>query len=372
MNKKPSMGGQAVLEGVMMRGVDRTALAVRLPDGKILVKKTAYLAPAKKNRILGFPLIRGVCSLVDSLKTGYETLGDSAALLGEEEEEPSKFEKWLAKVTGKKVEDILMPFAMILGLLLAVGLFFVLPSLAASLFKLFIKEKILVNLLEGAVRILIFLIYLLLVRRIPDMKRIFRYHGAEHKTVYCYEKDLPLTTENAAGFSCLHPRCGTAFLLIVMLISILLFSVLGWDKNWFTRIVSRLLLLPLVAGVSYEVLRYFGSHENFLVRILRAPGLWMQKLTTAEPDAAMLQVAICAMKAALPGEGWTEGTVILSKDGEILEEEQETAPQEEQDALQKESGQEEKPEERKGNKQEETLERAEESRQTADFIEEKE
>lgn len=316
-DKRPVMGGQAVLEGVMMRGPDRTALAVRLPDKKIQVKVTPYQPPVKKNKWFGIPFIRGVMNLVDSLKTGYETIGYSADLLGETEEPPTRFEKWLAKVTGRKVEEILMPVAMVLGILLAVGLFFILPSLAASLLKTWISSRVAVNLLEGVIRLLIFLVYILSVRAVPDIQRVFRYHGAEHKTVYCHERGEELIPENARRFSRLHPRCGTSFLLLVMLISILLFSLLGWDRNWLTRIVSRLLLLPVVAGVSYEVLRFLANHDNFIFRILRAPGLWTQYLTTAEPDDGMLTVAIAAMKAALPEGEVRDLTMVLNADGTV-------------------------------------------------------
>ena len=304
---KPSMGGQAVLEGVMMKAPERMALAVRRANGAINVTVEETEPAAKKHKALGWPIVRGVVSFVQSFTMGYKTITLSAKMLGEdfEEEQPSKFETWLSEKLGKKLEDVVMGVAMLLAIVLAAGLFIILPSLVATLLKQGIDNPTVVNLLEGLTRLIIFFGYLLSVSRLKDIKRVFMYHGAEHKTVYCYESDLPLTVENAKTFSRLHPRCGTSFLFIVMAISIVVFSVLGWDATWYTRILSRLLLMPVVAGVSYEVLRFLGMHEGRVVSILRWPGLMMQKLTTKEPSDDMLQVAIAAMNAAL-GLPWQQ------------------------------------------------------------------
>lgn len=298
---KTYIGGQAVLEGVMMMGPERMAIAVRrAKDKQIEVKEKEVTPAAKKHKFLGWPVVRGVVSFVASLKNGMNTITESAKMLGDEEyeEEPSKFETWLANKLGKKIDDVVMYMAVVVAIVLACGMFVVLPSLAASGLKLLIPSRTVVNLLEGVVRLVIFMGYLLAVSRMKEIKRVFMYHGAEHKTVHAWEHDEELTPENCRKYSVMHPRCGTAFMLIVMLLSILLFSVLGWDATWYTRILSRLILLPVVAGISYEVLRIFGRYDNKLVRFLRWPGMQLQRITAKEPDDSMLEVAIVAMKAA--------------------------------------------------------------------------
>ena len=303
--KKVYIGGQAVMEGVMMKAPDRLGIAVRRAcDGGIETFTKPVEAAAKKHKILGWPFVRGVVNFIESLTEGMKTITRSAEMVGDEslQEEPTKFEKWLSKVTGKDVMDIVMFTAVLLAIVLAVGLFFVLPSLAGSLLnKLLGDRTVLVNLLEGVVRLLIFLCYILAISRMKEIKRVFMYHGAEHKTVYCNEAGEELTVENCKKYSRLHPRCGTAFLLIVMLMSIVITSiasVFGLDGNAFTRILVRLALLPVIASVSYEFLRWTGTHDNWFTRILRWPGLQMQRLTTIEPTDDMLEVAIVAMQLA--------------------------------------------------------------------------
>lgn len=303
--KKAYIGGQAVMEGVMMKAPDRLGIAVRrASDGGIETYTKPVEAPNKKHKILGWPFIRGVVNFIESLTEGMKTITRSAEMVGDEslQEEPTKFEKWLSKVTGKDVMDIVMFVAVVLAVILAAGLFFVLPSLAGSLFNHLLPGRtVLVNLLEGVVRIIIFLCYILAISRMKEIKRVFMYHGAEHKTVYCNEAGDELTVENCRKYSRLHPRCGTAFLLIVMVISIVvtsIASVFGLDGNAFTRILVRLALLPVIAGVSYEFLRWTGTHDNAVTRILRWPGLQMQRLTTIEPTDDMLEVAIVAMQLA--------------------------------------------------------------------------
>lgn len=317
---RPYIGGQAVLEGVMMRSPDRLAIAVRrAKDKKIQVSVKPLDPPAKKGSFLGWPIVRGVVAFIAALKNGMDTINESARMLGDEEEEqPSAFERWLADKLGKKVEDVVVAIAMLVAIVLAVGLFFVLPSLAGSWFKSVIDNRVLANLLEGVVRLAIFLAYILSIAKMKEIRRVFCYHGAEHKTVHCYEHAEELTVENCRKYSIMHPRCGTAFLLIVMIFSILFFTVFGWDATWYTRLLSRLLLLPLVMGLSFEILQALGRHENAFVRVLRWPGMQLQRLTAKEPDDSMLEVAIQAMKAAagMPyeAEDWQEEQAELPKE----------------------------------------------------------
>lgn len=297
MSKKTNVGGQAVIEGVMMRGPEKIAIAVRKPDGEIDVKLEDNVPVAKKNKILSLPFIRGAVALIDSLITGMNSLSYSASFF-EEEEEESKFDAYLKKKFGDKLDKIIMAFSLVLSMIIAIPLFFILPTVTAGLIKKISSSSIIVNLGEGIIRLIIFLVYIFLISRVKDIQRVFEYHGAEHKSIYCYEADLPLTVENAKGFTTLHPRCGTNFLLIVMLVSILLFSFLGWP-GIVARIISRVLLLPVVAGISYEVIKWLGRSEGKLASIVAYPGLMLQKLTTREPDDEQLEVALTALKAAL-------------------------------------------------------------------------
>lgn len=300
--RKPSIGGQAVIEGVMMKSPDYMAIAVRREDGEIAVDVRESPPPARKHKWMGWPLIRGVVNFVMSFKMGMGTINRATEMLGIVEEEPtSKFERWLTAKLGDKAEKFVMGIATVLAVVLSVGLFFVLPSLVATFLKGVITNGVLVNIAEGLVRLGIFIAYIAAISMMKDIKRVFQYHGAEHKTVHCYEHDEALTVDNVRKFSTLHPRCGTAFLLIIMVLSIFFFSIFGWNLNAFTRVASRLALLPLVAGVSYEVLRLFAFRDNAFVRVLRAPGLALQRLTTREPDDSMIEVAIAAFKAAQTG-----------------------------------------------------------------------
>ena len=307
--KCTSIGGQAVIEGVMMRGTQSIATAVRDEKGKIVVESN-YLKPtAKKNFLFRTPIIRGFISFFSSMATGMGCLMRSGEVFGEEEE-PSKFEKWLAKKTGASVYNIIMAFSVLLGVALSVALFFFLPHLIVSLF-----EKIpgvdtsiwwinlLMSLLEGVVRIGIFVGYIALTTLMPDVKRTYMYHGAEHKTISCYENDLELTVENARKMTTKHDRCGTAFMFIVMVISILVFAVVssllkttGAVQNNALLFLIKLACIPLISGISYECLKVMAKYDNVIVRILKAPGLALQKLTTKEPTDDMLEVAIVAFK----------------------------------------------------------------------------
>ena len=300
-NAPISVGGQAVMEGVMMKGPKYTAIAVRESSGRIVAKREPTLVIGKKFKFLRWPIIRGVVNFVVLLFSGMKTLMDSAEMAGEEMEEPSKFEKKVASVLHVKPDDVMMGTAVVLAMVLAIGMFFVLPTAVEALIKKVVTNKVAVNLLGGVVRMCVFLIYVVLCSRLKEIRRVFQYHGAEHKTVYCFEAGLPLTVENAQKFTTLHPRCGTSFLVIVMLISIMVFTVLGTDStNVFARVGSRLTLLPLVAGVSYEILKWLGrAKDTPLIKALKWPGLMMQKITTAEPDDSMVEVAICSLKYAL-------------------------------------------------------------------------
>ena len=299
-----SIGGQAVLEGVMMRGPKEIATAVRKSDGEIVIDKKPVSSITQKFKFLKLPIIRGVVNFVESMVTGVKCLMFSADLYdvdGEEGYEPSKFEKWLDDKFGDKIKDIAIYGAVAVALVMGIGLFMLLPTVIVGFFKGLFPDgtnTVVLNLVEGLVRMAIFLIYLALVSQMKDIQRVFEYHGAEHKTIAAYEHGEELTPENAKKYSRLHPRCGTSFLLIVMVISIVFFSFLRWE-NVIERIIFRLLLLPVVAGVSYEIIKFAGRSKNRCVAILTKPGLWLQKLTTREPDESQIEVAIASLKAVL-------------------------------------------------------------------------
>ncbi len=300
-NAPISVGGQAVMEGVMMKGPKYTAVAVRESSGRIVTKRQETMLVGKKLPFLRWPIIRGVVNFVVMLYSGMKTLLDSAEMAGEEMEEPGKFEKKVAGILHVKPDDVMIGTAVVLALAMAIGLFFVLPSLAETLVRKVVSNEIALNLIGGVIRIIVFLVYVMLCARLKEIRRVFQYHGAEHKSVFCFEAGEELTVENARKFTTLHPRCGTSFLVIVMVISIVIFTILGTDStNALARVASKLALLPLVAGVSYEILQWLGkAKENAFVRALKWPGLMVQKITTAEPDDKMLEVAICALKLAL-------------------------------------------------------------------------
>lgn len=304
MLRKTDIGGQAVIEGVMMRGPKKIAVAVRKPNGEIEVNVEESIPLTKKNKFFSLPLVRGAAALFDSLVVGIRTLTYSASFY-EEEEEESKFDKFMKNRFGDKADSVIMSTTVFISFIIAIGLFFILPTYTANLIKKVTSNPIAINFIEGIIRLLIFFIYLYIISRMKDIQRVFEYHGAEHKSIYCYEEGLPLTPENASRFSTLHPRCGTNFLLIVIIVSIFVFSFLGWP-NLIYRIVSRVILLPLIAGISYEFLKWFGRSESPIVRTLTKPGLLLQKMTTRQPDEKQLEVAIRALIAVLPeGEGET-------------------------------------------------------------------
>ncbi len=314
---KTMIGGQALTEGIMMRGPEKDAIVVRGKDGISVDVKPRKLPPKKS--VKNWPLIRGVRSFFDAQVTGVKALMHSADLSPEEtQEEPSKLDIWLEKKLGnKRFQDLIVGIAVFLGLAMSIGLFFLLPMIISGFFDRWIQSTLLLHLLEGLVRIGIFVAYIMLVSRMKEMKRVFAYHGAEHKTIRCYEAGLPLTVENVRKQTRLHPRCGTSFLLVVMILSILVFSIassgllavvpsLALLRGTFVyrllMIVFKLLLLPIVVAISYEVNRWVGRNDNRFTRILTAPGMWFQNFTTNEPDDGMIEVGIAALEAVLPEE----------------------------------------------------------------------
>lgn len=295
-----SIGGQALIEGIMMRGPKKQAIVVRTADG-LIVKQENLKLIKDKYPILGVPFIRGAINFIDTMAKGVKALTFSAAQMPEDEqEEPSKFDKWIEKrFGGEAAEKLIVAVAVIIGAGLAVGLFVLLPTILAGFLGGVIQNPVLNNLIEGVFRIIIFLLYLYLATKMKEIKRIWQYHGAEHKTIFCYEKGLELTVENARTQPRLHPRCGTSFLFLVMIISILVFSLLSWSNVW-VRMGLRLLLLPVVVAISYEIIKWAGRHDNIVTRIISAPGKALQRLTTSEPDDDMLEVAIEALKLVMP------------------------------------------------------------------------
>ncbi len=305
--KSSGIGGQAVMEGIMMRNGSEYSVAVRKENGEIEVKKETYKGVGSKCRLFRLPFIRGIFSFVDSLVLGMKSLNYSASLFMEdgEEEEPGRFEKWLQKKFGDKAEKVIMDLTMVISIILAMGIFMVFPTWVSTLMKPLLGNGIWMALFEGVLRIAIFIAYVGLISLMPDIKRTYMYHGAEHKCINCIEHGLPLTVENVMKSSKEHKRCGTSFLLIVMVISILFFLVIRPETLWL-RLVSRILLIPVIAGVSFEFLRLAGNSDNPVVNLLSKPGLMLQGLTTKEPDEKMAEVAICAVEAVFDWKAYEE------------------------------------------------------------------
>ena len=295
--KYSGIGGQAVIEGIMMKNKDNYATAVRKPDGEIEVQKDTYVSMTEKVKFFSLPFVRGVFSFADSMILGMRTLSFSASFFEDDEDsEPGRFELWLNKVFGEKLEKVLMGFVMVFSVLMAIAIFMVLPLVIAGTCRRVIQSDTVMAVLEGVIRIAIFVAYIKLISRMEDIRRTFMYHGAEHKCINCIEHGKTLTVEHVRESSKQHKRCGTSFLIIVMIISILFFMVIRVHNVWF-RIVSRIVLIPVIAGVSYEFLRLAGRSDSALVNSLSKPGMWMQNLTTKEPDDSMIEVAIEAVEA---------------------------------------------------------------------------
>ncbi|KEI12959.1 membrane protein [Clostridium novyi B str. ATCC 27606] len=298
MGKKVSVGGQAVIEGVMMRGSNGVATAIRKSNGEIEVDLKKIKPLTQKNKVFSLPIIRGFITLIDSLIIGIKTLNYSASFIEELDKESSKLDDWIEEKFKGKATDIIMGISFIVSMALSILIFFIIPTFVANKFKIInINNTISLNILEGIIRVSIFLIYILIISRMKDIKRVFEYHGAEHKTIFCYESNEELKPENAKHQGRLHPRCGTNFLFLVMIVSIILFSFTGWNSIW-QRILYRIILLPVVSGITYEIIKWMGNNKNFCTKILAYPGLMLQKLTTREPDLKQLEVAIVSLKVA--------------------------------------------------------------------------
>lgn len=293
--KKCEVGGQAVIEGVMMRGSKGQATAIRTPSGKIEVDFKKVLPITKKYKFLNIPFIRGAFVLIDSLVTGIETLSYSASFF--EDTEPSKFEDWLKRKFGEKANDIIIWVTLCLSMFLAMGLFLAIPTGIAAVFKGLGLTPLALNLIEALIRIIILLIYMFSISKMEDIYRVFQYHGAEHKTIFCYEAGEELKVENVRKFSRFHPRCGTNFLFLIMFVSIIIFSFTGWG-GFLQRLVLRIILVPVVSGITYEIIRWLGKNNNKLAKIVSYPGIKLQELTTKEPDDSQLEVAIASLLAA--------------------------------------------------------------------------
>ena len=302
--KKTSIGGQALIEGVMMRGVGKAAMAVRMPDGTIDVEIEKTKLTKDKSVVFRMPFVRGIFNFVDNMIFGYKYLMKSAEKSGMDlEESESKFDKWLEKHFGDKLMKVVSGISMVLGLVLAVGLFILAPMGIVWLIEKVVPLGGFKTLVEGIIKIAVFVGYLALVSQTKDIQRVFQYHGAEHKSIACYEAGEELTVENVMKHKRFHPRCGTSFLLIVLIVSILVYSLIQFSwGNLLLRAGLKILLLPVIVGISYEIIKLAGRYDNFFTRILSAPGMWIQRFTTREPDESQIEVAIASLKPVLPEE----------------------------------------------------------------------
>jgi len=303
---RTSIGGQALIEGILMRGPEKQAIVVRSPEG-LVIKEEKLRLVRDKHPILGFPLIRGAVTFIDSMVKGVQALMFSADYFPDDPNaKPSKVDEWIeSHFSDEKAQKLMVGISVVLALLMTIGLFFFLPTFLAGLADPFINSVVIHNLIEGIVKIVIFGVYLILCSKQKDIYRVFQYHGAEHKTIFCYEARLPLTVENVRRQPKHHPRCGTSFLFVVIVISILfssvVFSLVDW-KNMWIRFGLHLVMLPLIIGIAYEFNRFVGRHDNVVTRFLRRPGMWLQNFTTNEPDDDMIEVAIKAMELVIPEE----------------------------------------------------------------------
>lgn len=296
--KKQSVGGQAVIEGVMMQSKNKRAIAVRKSNGEIVVEKNKIKSWVSEKNIDKIPFLRGAFILIDTMIEGIKSLNFSSEFFLEEEEEEDVLDKLISKVFKDKANDAIIGISLLLGLLLSTTLFIVTPTIIGGFFSNIIDNKFALNLIEGITRLCILFIYIVTISKNKDIQRVFQYHGAEHKAIYCYENNLELTVENAKQFTTLHPRCGTNFLFIVMFTSIILFSFFGWP-NPIMRIMMRITCVPIVAGVAYEIIKLLGKYDNFITKIISYPGMMLQKFTTNEPDDSQLEVALESLKAVL-------------------------------------------------------------------------
>ena len=299
------IGGQAVIEGVMMRGKRMYALAVRNPQKEIVVEKTKLNPVSDKSKFFELPLVRGVVSFVSSLVMGMKVITKSAELAGLDDlemDEESKIDRWLTKTFGDKLADYVIYFSVFISIILSIGIFMVLPTFIGGWINGFMGDNVRVRgAVEGIVRIVIFLGYIMLTTLMKDVRRVFMYHGAEHKTINCFENNKELTVENVRSQTRIHKRCGTSFLILVMIVSMIVFFFVTVDTI-FLRVMSRIVLVPVIAGISYELIRYAGKHDNIFVRVVSAPGMALQHITTKEPSDDMIEVAIASLKGVLEDE----------------------------------------------------------------------
>lgn len=301
------IGGQAVLEGVMMKNRDKYAVAVRKPNGEIDVEVEEYKGVCGDKKFAKLPFIRGVFAFIDSLILGMKVTTYSASFYEEEDEKPSKTEGKLEKLLGNKADDIMMTFTVILSVIIAVALFMLLPLFLSDLLGKYIRNASVIAIIEGLIRILIFIAYIAGISLMKDIKRLYMYHGAEHKCINCIEKGRPLTVKDVKRSSRQHKRCGTSFLLFVVLVSVIVFFFIRVD-NMALKLILRIALVPVIAGISYEIIRLAGRSDNIVVRIISAPGLWMQRLTTKEPDEDMIKVAIASVEAVFDWKAYLKET----------------------------------------------------------------
>lgn len=294
---KQAVGGQAVIEGVMMQSKDKRAVAVRKSDGEIALKEDRIKSWVRDKNIDKIPFVRGSFVMIDTMIQGIKSLNFSSEFFMEEAEE-DKFDLFIKKIFKDKANDIIIIFSLVIAILLSAGLFIFIPTLVGGAFSKVMPNDFMLNLIEGIIRIAILFAYIVLISRSKDIERVFQYHGAEHKSIYCYENDLELTVENARKFKRLHPRCGTNFLFIVMAVSIILFAFFGWP-NPILRIFMRIICVPIVAGLSYEVIRILGRYDNGFTKVIAYPGMMLQYFTTKEPDDEQLEVALEALKAVV-------------------------------------------------------------------------
>ena len=301
------IGGQAVLEGVMMKNKDKYAVAVRRPDGKIDIDVEEYTGIYSDKKITRFPFIRGVFAFIDSLILGMRVTMHSASFYEEEDEKPSKAEEKIVKMLGEKADNIMMGLTVTISVIIAVALFMLLPFYLSSLLSTYLRNESLIAIIEGLLRILIFVIYIVAITAMKDIKRLYMYHGAEHKCINCLEKGRVLTVHEVKRSSRLHKRCGTSFLLFVVLVSVIVFFFIRVD-NMALKVLLRLALVPVIAGISYEIIRLAGRSDNIIVRILSAPGMLMQRLTTKEPDDDMIEVAIASVEAVFDWKAYLKDT----------------------------------------------------------------
>ena len=301
------IGGQAVLEGVMMKNKEKYAVAVRKPDGEIEVEVETYQGLAHGSKFKELPFIRGIFNFLDSLILGTRALNYSASFYEEEEGKETKFDKAMDKMSGGNGEKLLSGIVTVISIVLAVGIFIVLPYFISSLFESFIRNRSLMAIIEGVIRIALFLLYVWGISAMKDIRRLYQYHGAEHKCINCIEKGRPLTVHNVMRSSRLHKRCGTSFIFFVMLVSIVLFFFIQVD-NMAEKVILRILLMPVVAGISYEIIRLAGRTDNIFIKILSAPGMWIQRMTTKEPDESMAEVAIASVEAVFDWKKYLQDT----------------------------------------------------------------